>query len=684
MMQNRELPRDAESRLQAWYEQLLQKRHRSVLWCDEDNPAHAWLPRLLRVWPTPQVALGAGNDLQAALSGVQQRDMSQARSMLGQEAALVVVDARTGIDPDALGAISGILTAGGLLVLITATEALASRFGQRLYRLLKGSDVVMRSLLKHFDADTTPNACPIQAGPTSEQQAVIARVLQLPVRSPLVITALRGRGKTAALGMAAAALLARGEREIWVSAPRAAAVTPLFTHLAATCPEGVREGNQFHTASGRVRFMAPDAIERHDTHHETPPVLLVDEAAALPVSYLQCWLAQFPRLVLATTLQGYEGNGQGFAHTIARRLSDTCLTLKTPIRWAADDPLERWIADVVCLGVTPQTPVASEASVVIERLDRDRLLQDDAQVRAVFGLLTHAHYRTTPRDVMTLLDHPRVSLWGAWRNHTLVGVVACFDEGGLEAPLAEQVAAGTRRTQGHLLAQTLTLHTGMPRMAQARWRRITRIAVHPDVHRQRIGTRLMHAVEAEAEQQGIALMGASFGGTAPLIAFWQALGYQPVRVGLKADKVTGERAVIVAKDAMSSHDVNVNQLRRHFLTQLPYLTAFELNALAPEIVAALLIHAADHTPPLSDEELVWLRRVGEAHAPIASARPVLQRAFLIVGDHLQTALRAGAVGVLFQGRDMRWLAAQQQLAGQRGAEQWLRQQVVHWLTLLQR
>lgn len=683
-MQDRDLLLDAAHRLRAFHTYLCQQRHRMVLWCDQDGmPIHSLLPLVLDVWPSPHVALGAGDDLQSWLSGVQQREMTQARSLLGQEASLVVVDARAGIDPDALGAISGILTAGGLLVLVTAATTFAGRFGQRLYRMLSEREAVVRALPER-PFDTAVDVAPVQQGPTPEQQAVVDRVLQLPAYSPLVVTALRGRGKSASLGMAAAALLARGEKEIWVSAPRAVAVTPLFAHLQAACPRGRREGNRFHTASGCVRFVAPDAIAHQYADHPTPPVLLVDEAAALPVSYVQQWLVHFPRLVLATTLQGYEGNGQGFAHAVARHLAHAPLHLKTPIRWADDDPLECWVAETLCLGVTPPVPKASLVNIAIEPLDRDQWVTDEALLTAVFGLLTHAHYRTTPRDVMTLLDHPCVCLWGAWSDGALVGVVACFDEGGLVAELAEQVAAGARRTQGHLLAQTLALHTGMPSVAQAQWRRITRIAVHPDVHRQGLGTRLVDAIEADAKARGIALAGASFGGTPALIAFWQALGYQPVRVGLKADKVTGERAVIMAKNIADSSHVNVKQLRQCFLSQLPGLAAFELNALPPEVLAALLTNAASYIPLLDNDELAWLRRVGLAHAPIASARAVLQQAFLHVIDTLEPPSRAGLAGVLFQGRDMAWLATQQQLSGRRSAEQWLRQHIAGWIAWLER
>jgi tRNA(Met) cytidine acetyltransferase len=57
------------------------------------------------------------------------------------------------------------------------------------------------------------------------------------------------------------------------------------------------------------RFMAPDALLAGDMRASW---LIVDEAAAIPGPLLRQLVTRFPRTLLTTTVQGYEGTGRGF------------------------------------------------------------------------------------------------------------------------------------------------------------------------------------------------------------------------------------------------------------------------------------------------------------------------------------------------------------------------------------
>ena len=73
------------------------------------------------------------------------------------------------------------------------------------------------------------------------------------------------------------------------------------------------------TICGReVRFIAPDALLASD---EQADWLVVDEAAAIPAPLLYQLVSRFPRTLLTTTVQGYEGTGRGFFAEILRSLS---------------------------------------------------------------------------------------------------------------------------------------------------------------------------------------------------------------------------------------------------------------------------------------------------------------------------------------------------------------------------
>ena len=588
---------------------------------------------------------------------------AKARTRLGGEHDLVVFDAAspgTGLDPDALGAVAGTLVAGGLLVLLTPDddgrspdddyrrlaahpwrpEQLTSHYLERCHRLLAGFPGMLRwregkGLTTTPDevraspfADSLCSAIPCSDSPcldspdpeclSPDQAEVVRRLTHLRRRRPLVITADRGRGKSAALGIGCARLLIKAEQQrqapldILLTAPRASSVAPVFERLAALLPEGQGDAKGFEAPGGRVRFVAPDALTDAVAQGEAGgpgSLLLVDEAAAIPAALLGEWLAAFPRLAFATTVHGYEGSGRGFALRFRRHLEAQTpqwqsIELRTPIRWADGDPLERAIDTLLCLDaelptvpkvarVSAPGPGQKLAELPCTTLDRDALSRDEAALRAIFGLLVQAHYRTTPADLRALLDAPatRILILGTPRSP--LAVCVCVDEGGFDADLAERVLLGQRRPRGHLMAQSLAAHAGEAAALVAPSARITRIAVHPDWRRLGCGASLIEEAARQAEQAGKAMLGASFGADPELLAFWQAQGFRPVRLGLTREAATGEHAAMMALALGEHNQALVERLARRFERQLPGLLAFELTRLSPPLVLALLGSAGD-------------------------------------------------------------------------------------------
>ncbi len=91
--------------------------------------------------------------------------------------------------------------------------------------------------------------------------------------------------------------------------------------------------------------MAPDALLASTTEADW---LIVDEAAAIPGPLLEKLVSRFPRVLLTTTVQGYEGTGRGFLLKFCARFSGLRrYTLSTPVRWAAGCPLERIVANAL-------------------------------------------------------------------------------------------------------------------------------------------------------------------------------------------------------------------------------------------------------------------------------------------------------------------------------------------------
>ncbi|MDQ7733534.1 GNAT family N-acetyltransferase [Halomonas sp. SpR1] len=584
----------------------------------------------------------------------------KARTRLGAEHQLVVLDTHgTGFDPEALGALSGTLTAGGLLVLLTpqpwgaAPDLDYARFADhpwhwpdlschylaRLAHQLQASPQVVRwgvDQSLHLpplpspvvdDTETADSDCL-----TSDQAYAVKQLIGLKRRRPLVITADRGRGKSAALGIACARLLTSKAQRVVLTAPRLSAVESVFERVVALCPDGRRVApGHFVLAQGsELVFLPPDVLtEQINTQQQggDGSYLMVDEAAAIPAALLGQWLTAFPRVAFATTVHGYEGSGRGFALRFRATLDRLtpqwrALKLEAPIRWRSGDPLEALVNQLLLLKAPLPKAQRDGSAVATQMVDRAWLAQQDAVLEKLFGLLVQSHYRTSPNDLRQLLDGPGTQLRFIAHAGEPQAVLVTREEGGFEAALTEQVARGERRPQGHLLAQSLATHAGSREALTARWRRVARIATHPERRRQGLGQMLLQEDMVAARQQGIALYGATFGAEASLLRFWLALGFRPVRLGISRETSTGEFAVMVAKALNSEGEAVQADLSERFQAALPGLLAFELNTL-PAAVLVLLLGQLPSIP-LSDREWQDVEDVATAHRNPALARPALQ------------------------------------------------------------
>ncbi|RLA34260.1 MAG: tRNA(Met) cytidine acetyltransferase, partial [Gammaproteobacteria bacterium] len=176
----------------------------------------------------------------------------KARTLLGGDYTTIIYAAHAGLDVDALAAAAGTLRGGGLLLLLTPLleawpelpdPALArlltspatpddaeGRFITRLIALLRTDPAVtcctQGAPLPHPPVSAPNITAPRQAGPdgcvSDDQRRAVSAVVGAAEGVPAVLTADRGRGKSAALGLAAAHLLATGVHNIVVTAPRRA------------------------------------------------------------------------------------------------------------------------------------------------------------------------------------------------------------------------------------------------------------------------------------------------------------------------------------------------------------------------------------------------------------------------------------------------------------------------------
>ena len=624
---------------------------RLVVACAEPRVSEAWLAAQL-----PDVRAGVLWIARQAPEGIDAVGPSEVLQRLGDECRLLVYNAFDGFHPDAFAAALGMLRGGGDCVLLAPPlggwagfadpdrrrfaayphlpDAMHGYFLERLARIWGDHPAVhvwspgetLRVRLAPVDDDGG-------FALHDEQRAVVAaieRVAHGHARRPLLLTADRGRGKSTALGIAAARLLLDGLPRVSVVAPHRAAAATLFRHAAAHAGIAFHGVADLAIGDGELRFCVP--VDLVDGEHDAPGLVIFDEAAALPVAVLGDLLERANRLVFATTVHGYEGSGRGFElrfrALLDRRMPHwRALHLTMPARWPADDPLEAATHAGFLLDVElDESPPA--VAPVIDVLGPTDLLASESLLRAVFGLLVNAHYQTRPSDLRQLLDNPDVSIWIARAEGAVVGVLQCVTEGGFDASMAQQVLNGARRPRGHLLPQSLAVHAGIDAVLAQKVLRIQRIAVHPQRRRQGIARALLEAAAARAGSLHYDLLGCAFAADAPLFAFWDALGFAPARLGVRIDPASAAHTLFMLRGLSEAGQALSAEAARCFRADLPWSLGAIHAQLDAGLAADLLRGRNCEDLTLSADDLETLRRIVIGVRPVETAAGVLWRALL--------------------------------------------------------
>lgn len=461
---------------------------------------------------------------------------SALQTLLGREFRHAVFDARHGFDAAAFAALSGTLKAGSWLVLLLPVwdewenqpdadslrwsdcpDPIATpHFVQHFKRVLTANnDAILWRRNQPFSlAHFTPRTDwhPATGAPQPEQQQLLQQLLTM-LPGVAAVTAARGRGKSALAGQ----LISRIAGSAIVTAPAKAATDVLA---------------QF--AGEKFRFIAPDALLASD---EQADWLVVDEAAAIPAPLLYQLVSRFPRTLLTTTVQGYEGTGRGFLLKFCARFPHLHrFELQQPIRWAQGCPLEKMVSEALVFDDENFTHTP-QGNIVISAFEQTLWRSEPETPLKVYQLLSGAHYRTSPLDLRRMMDAPGQHFLQAAGGNEIAGALWLVDEGGLSQELSQAVWAGFRRPRGNLVAQSLAAHGSNPLAATLRGRRVSRIAVHPT--RQREGTGRQLIAGALQYIHDLDYLSVSFGYTEELWRFWQRCGFVLVRMGNHREASSG-------------------------------------------------------------------------------------------------------------------------------------------------
>ncbi|WP_435128923.1 tRNA(Met) cytidine acetyltransferase TmcA [Halobaculum sp. D14] len=488
----------------------------------------------------------------------------------------------------------------------------------------------------------------------------------------VVVEADRGRGKSSAAGLAAGSLAAAG-RDVLVTAAefsgaealfdRARALLDTLDELGAVSDDGRRIDA---ADDGCVRFATPtaaaeevgdgtrgsgggadgdgadgDAADGNAARADTdssgggPDAVIVDEAAALPVSVLESFLSA-RSVAFVTTVHGYEGAGRGFSVRFRDRLGDADLAvsdvrLEAPIRYGRGDPVETWAFRALLLDARPAVDEAvadaTPATARYRRVPPAELRADEQLLREAFGLLVLAHYRTEPDDLARLLDAPNLTLRALTADGHVVSVALLAREGGLDRETMDGMYRG-ERVRGNMIPDVMTSQLRDPDAGDPVGYRVMRIATHHAVRSSGLGSELLGDVHDElgtagngdssddSDDTGVDYVGTGFGATPELLRFWRRNGYRTVHLSTTRNEASGEHSAVMLRP---TSDAGRRLLDRHaawFRDRVGDALGDALSAVDADVVRGTL-RACDADPePLVDlTDYEWRVVVGASAGP---------------------------------------------------------------------
>lgn len=392
----------------------------------------------------------------------------------------------------------------------------------------------------------------------------------------LLITADRGRGKSSVIGIAVAQWLNQQ------STDRPFNIVVTSSSLDSTGILTEHFNRLLRVANSIIKFCSPDhIINQSEDFKNSIDLLIIDEAASLPVTVVKELVGLTPKVILATTIHGYEGTGRGFEYKLKPWLKDNCNNYKheiltQPVRWTENDDLERIVNQGICFikevssslsntvtqqSVNASTVSGSEEHRTFAKLSAKQLLQT-GQIADVFGLLTEAHYQTSPNDLRAMLDNPDMEIFGLFEDNELIATALISLEGGfepeLDGNLMGDIQKGIRRPRGHLFPQSLIAHCGYANAGYFKYARVVRIAVTPSMQSQGLGSELLANIKSYYQSSSaIDFLCTSFGFDRQVLNFWINNEFSPVRLGLKADKSTGLVSIMMAQALNSDAEISL-------------------------------------------------------------------------------------------------------------------------------
>lgn len=418
--------------------------------------------------------------------------------------------------------------------------------------------------LKESLQDTQPVGVLVDNCKTMDQAKAVLKFIEAisekTLRSTVALTAARGRGKSAALGLAIAGAVAFGYSNIFVTSPSPDNLHTLFEfifkgfdalqyqeHLdyeiiQSLNPEfnkAVVRVNIFKEHRQTIQYIHPaDAVKLGQAE-----LLVIDEAAAIPLPLVKKLLG--PYLVfMASTINGYEGTGRSLSLKLIQQLRQQSadsqqnlsaenrntstarlasartlheVTLHESIRYAPGDPVEKWLNELLCLDCLSIPRMISGCPLPqtcdLYYVNRDTLFcyhkASETFLQRLMALYVASHYKNSPNDLQMLSDAPAHHLFcllppvSPTQNslpEVLAVVQVCLEGEISRQSILSSLSRG-QKASGDLIPWTVSEQFQDPEFGSLSGARIVRIAVNPDYQGMGYGTRALQLLQGYYEGQ---------------------------------------------------------------------------------------------------------------------------------------------------------------------------------------
>ncbi|XP_077050613.1 RNA cytidine acetyltransferase isoform X1 [Siphateles boraxobius] len=418
--------------------------------------------------------------------------------------------------------------------------------------------------LKESLQDTQPVGVLVDGCKTMDQAKAVLKFIEAisekTLRSTVALTAARGRGKSAALGLAMAGAVAFGYSNIFVTSPSPDNLHTLFEFvfkgfdalqyqehmdyeiIQSLNPEfnkAVVRVNIFKEHRQTIQYIHPaDAVKLGQAE-----LLVIDEAAAIPLPLVKKLLG--PYLVfMASTINGYEGTGRSLSLKLIQQLRQQSadsqqnlsaenrntstarlaaarslheVTLHESIRYGQGDHVEKWLNELLCLDCLSVPRIISGCPLPqtcdLYYVNRDTLFcyhkASETFLQRLMALYVASHYKNSPNDLQLLSDAPAHHLFcllppvpptQSSLPEVLAVVQVCLEGEISRQSILTSLSRG-KKASGDLIPWTVSEQFQDPEFGGLSGGRIVRIAVNPDYQGMGYGSRALQLLEQYYEGQ---------------------------------------------------------------------------------------------------------------------------------------------------------------------------------------